>query len=199
MAKRKGTDGTETENTKRLSVKEAEKIRTIREVELMGIDCFVSPTPKVDSGANGKVDELMHTASTSRKYRVSSVGQVDLYIRFTKDGKRVTLPVENKTNGGEITAIYKALNRGKDGLILYSLNVCNSNTNNKRRDVSTRIMRYSTFWSMLEACGAIRYNKKTTAGGTCMAIEPTKKGLVALLERMTEYDDSRVMDISEIV
>ena len=63
----------------------AENLRNERIEELQKINHRVKPTPGIDSGAGGKVNELEETREGSEKYRVSKAGQVDNYCSI--DGK----------------------------------------------------------------------------------------------------------------
>lgn len=183
---------------KRLTPAQAEEIRLAKVENLLNVNVNVKPTKGVNSGAHGCAAELLMAEYGSLKTCVSKTWQVDNWLHFELDMKTKGFPVERKTNGGEITGIIRALENGKDGVVVYSLDVCNSNTNYIRRYVSPRVMKYSTFISVLESAGAVRYGKTATNGQHVIAIEPTKKHLPALLESMVEYDDSRIMSYSEI-
>ena len=176
----------------------AEQIRIEKAEKFLDVNVNVSPTKGVNSGAHGSAAELLTARFGSLKTNVAKTWQVDLFIRFLFNGKVVSKAVERKTNGGEITQVINKLAKGQNGVIIYSLDICNSNTCGKRRTVSPRIMYYSTFISLLESINAIEYNKPATNGQFVHAIRPTRKGLVELLEQQTEYDDSRIMDINEI-
>lgn len=184
---------------KRLTATEAEAIRLAKVENLLNVNVNVKPTKGINSGAHGCAAELLTAEYGSLKTCVSKTWQVDNFVHLVdENGKRYAQPIERKTNGGEITQIINRLENGKNGIVIYSLDVCNSNTRNIRRYVSPRIMWYSSFVELLENAGAIRYGKIATNGQQVIAIEPTKKHLPALLESMTEYDDSREMSILEI-
>lgn len=184
---------------KRLTPAEAEAIRLAKVENLLNVNVNVKPTKGISSGAHGCAAELLTAEYGSLKTCVSKTWQVDNFIHmYDEKDERYNQPIERKTNGGEITQIIHRLEKGKNGIVIYSLDVCNSNTRYIRRYVSPRIMFYSTFIDLLEKAGAIRWGKVATSGQQVIAIEPTKKMLPALLESMTEYDDSRMMSYSEI-
>ena len=183
----------------RYNAKQAEETRLAKVENLLNVNVNVKPTKGINSGAHGCAAELLTAEYGSTKTCVSKTWQVDNFIHLLdENGKRYSQPIERKTNGGEITQVINRLKNGKNGIVIYSLDVCNSNTRNIRRYVSPRIMWYSSFVELLESAGAIRYGKIATNGQQVIAIEPTKKHLPALLESMTEYDDSREMSILEI-
>jgi DNA-binding HxlR family transcriptional regulator len=162
-----------------------------------GIDFRVKPTKGIDSGAGGKKHELVLTPNDSRKTKVAKQGRADVFIRF--DGVTRKIPVEIKTNGGQITSLLNSIRERGDNLIIYELDIKNKNTGYIRRHVSDRIMTINTFLQGLEESGAIRRNKKTTQGGTCAAIESSASDWARWLEEQLEYDRERIYELDEIV
>lgn len=135
--------------------KAAENLRNERIEELQKINHRVKPTPGIDSGAGGKINELEETREGSEKYRVSKAGQVDNYCSI--DGKAQA--VEFKENSARIGSILRALASGKDGFVVYHYAVCNSNTKNELWELPKKIFTYSAFVALLESVGAIRINQ----------------------------------------
>ena len=133
----------------------AKDLRDERIEELQKINHRVKPTPGIDSGAGGKINELEETRNGSEKYRVSKAGQVDNYCSI--DGKAHA--VEMKENSARIGAILRALANGKDGYIVYHYAVCNKNTKNELWELPKKIFTYSAFVALLESVGAIRINQ----------------------------------------
>lgn len=132
--------------------------RELREEQINELDMVnfrVKPTPGVDSGAGGKVAELRATRDGSEKYKVSGAGRADNYASI--DGR--TRAIEVKTNSGRIGNVLRALERGKNGFVVYSYNVCNANTKGERWFVPDKIFTYSAFVALLESVGAIRINQ----------------------------------------
>lgn len=164
--KRKGVETMENWNEKVAAMREmsrnskarkdaAKTLRNERINELTQIDYCVKPTPGVDSGAGGKVKELTLTRNGSEKYKVSGAGRADNYASI--DGR--TRAIEIKTNSGRIGNVLRALERGKNGFLVYSYNVCNANTKGERWFVPDKIFTYSAFVALLESVGAIRINQ----------------------------------------
>ena len=183
---------------KRITPKEAEAIRNSKIDTWSGIDCNVRPTKGVNSGINGLINEMNNCQNSNTKTKIGKRGKGDNFLEFTDNGKVVHKWVESKLNDSEMDRVLTSLSKGKDGIIIYTLNVCNSNTSYKTRAVTPRIMRYSTFVSLLNACGALRTNKPNGKGGTKAGIQHTKAKLPALLEKMTEYNPLEIMDVNAI-
>ena len=183
---------------KKITPKQAEAIRNSKIDTWSGIDCNVKPTKGVNSGINGLINEFNNCQEGNTKTAIGKQGKGDNFLEFADGEKIVHRWVESKMNDSEMDRVLASLNKGKDGIIIYTLNVCNSNTSYKTRAVTPRIMRYSTFVSLLNACGALRLNKPDGKGGTKAGIQHTKAKLPALLEQMTEYNPLETMDISAI-
>ena len=184
--------------TKKITPKQAEEIRNAKIDAWTGIDCNVRPTKGVNSGLNGLVNEFNNCQPNSTKTTIGKPNKGDNFIAFMDDGKTIFHWVESKMNDSEMDRVLTSLDRGKDGIIIYTLNVCNSNTSYKTRAVTPRIMRYSTFVNLLTACGALRFGKADGKGGVKTGIQCTKAKLPALLEQMPEYNPQVVMDINAI-
>lgn len=133
----------------------AKDLRDERIDELDKINHRVKPTPGIDSGAGGKRNELIETRDGSEKYRVSKAGQPDNY--FSLNGR--AHPVEMKENSARIGGILRALERGKNGYVVYHYAVCNKNTKGEMWEVPKKIFTYSAFVALLESVGAIRINQ----------------------------------------
>lgn len=159
----------------------AKEVRNARIEQLSAVDFRVKPTKGVDSGAGGKLFELEQTRETSTKTRVSSPEQVDNYLNM--DGRPQA--VEMKTNSGEISAIVQAVAQGKDGFIVYSLEMNNANTNKQWRVIPPVIMKWSTFVSMAAESGCIR-EKRTSRGTQTIALEGSSKKWYIALEHYLE-------------
>lgn len=140
--------------SERFEMAKKERERLIAHYE--NINCFVSPTVGIDSGAYGKKRELQHTRENSVKHKVSRVGLADNYFKY--EGKATRY--ECKTNAGRVGSVLKSLENGYDGFIVYELNICNANTSHKRRIVTPVIMRYSLFIQLLQECNALRSNSR---------------------------------------
>lgn len=110
-----------------------------------------------DSGSNGKKLELAFVGKGSRKTRVAWINERDSYIKV--DGKAYAMEV--KTNAGRIDTIMSKLENGRDELLCYSMDVCNSTTSNVRVTCVPRLMKSSTFIAVLEQTGAIKTINRT--------------------------------------
>lgn len=159
----------------------AKEVRNARIAQLSTVEFRVKPTKGIDSGAGGKLFELEQTRETSTKERVSSPAQVDNYLNM--DGRPQA--VEMKTNSGEISAIVQAVAEGKDGYIVYALEMNNANTGRQWRVIPPVILKWSTFVSMATDAGCIR-EKKTTRGTQTIALEGSSKKWYIALERYIE-------------
>lgn len=159
----------------------AKEIRDARIAQLSTVEFRVKPTKGIDSGAGGKLFELEQTRETSTKSRVSSPAQVDNYLNM--DGRPQA--VEMKTNSGEISAIVQAVAEGKDGYIVYALEMNNANTNRQWRVIPPMILKWSTFVSMATDAGCIR-EKKTSRGTMTIALEGSSKKWYNALNRYLE-------------
>lgn len=155
------------------------------------IDFRQATSAHVDNGAFGKSLELTLTRDKSLKTRVSKETNSDNYFSFNNGSKRIAKAVEVKTNGGRIGKIIKAVEKGKNGYVIYQLNVCNSTTKNKLRYTDPLIMTYEKFVNALIECGAIRTLVKD--GVQEYAIQPSNK---AWYEWLLDYPV--IYDINEV-
>lgn len=117
-------------------------------------ESFQAPVKGVDSGAYGKDFEVR--MSSPRKRKVSTQGNRDTVIYTVENGVKHRRDLEIKTNGGRIGKIIEKVNRGKDGYIVYHMNICNSNTKGKTREIPPTLFKLSEFVEILEDCGAIK-------------------------------------------
>lgn len=113
----------------------------------------------IDDGIWGKLEELLNVSATSHKTEVSKQGEVDNYFYY--EGSRK--PVEYKTNGGRIEALYR-LRKPENSFIVYSMDFETRQT--YRKDGTPRptkhyvvepiILRVSDFLAILEHCNAVK-------------------------------------------
>lgn len=133
-------------------------------------------------GRFGCIDELLSTTDKSSKVRVSKQGKADTAIKWRNEqGKVTNRPAERKTNGGRIGEMIDRLAKGKDTLVIYSLDICNSNTKGKRRIVEPVIIPFSVFYNCLIECNAL---KQTNGEHNEFAIQVTSK---KLYDRLLDY------------
>ena len=102
-----------------------------------------------DDGRIGRIKELLNAYDGSKKIGVSKQGKADNFIRLFDGTKTVNKAVESKSNGGRIGNILNALNKGKNGIVIYDIDICNSSTGNIRRHTDKKIMSYSTLSRVL--------------------------------------------------
>lgn len=139
---------------KRVTVKQAAIQRDELITHYDGIAYNQAPTKGIDSGAGGKLEELKASLPTSRKTRVSKQGKADNYTRWRNANGVLTIrPIEVKTNGGRIGALYNA---NPENLIVYKLNICNSNTSGIRRETPQKLFTIRQFLELADNCGAIK-------------------------------------------
>lgn len=155
---------------------EAERARNEKIEYYASVNPFQAPTKGVDSGAFGKMRELEETRENSLKTKVSAASRPDNYFRL--NGKAQAY--EYKTNGGRVGKIVESLKRGKDGYIVYEMNLCNSTTKGKQRVVLPVIMTYSMFMELLESSGALRLNSRDSEP----CIQPSNKEFFV---RLSDY------------
>lgn len=135
-----------------------------------------------DEGRFGRVEELLSTTKYSNKIRVGLQGKPDTYIKWKNSDNVVTSrPIEVKTNGGRISDLIRRLENGKDTLIVYSLNICNSTTKGKPRVIEPVLMYFSEFYKMLKETNAI---KNTNGRNPEIAIQPSSK---KMYNRLLDY------------
>lgn len=164
--------------------KDAEQKRLEKIAYYESINSCVIPTKGIDSGAKGKAFEISLTREGSLKVGVAKQGKVDNY--FSYNGKATSY--EAKTGGGIIAGLYRKLERGEDGFVVYMLDVCNSGTQYMRRVINPIILRISDFVNCLEECGAIAPNSRT--GEPCI-VKTSKKMYLRLSEYPIAFDSNK--------
>ena len=111
-------------------------------------------------GVMGCIAEMLTATSGSKKETVSNAGRFDCYIKFrTADGKVIPVPAERKTNGGRIETFeteFSKAEKMQGRYVVYSLDVCNSGTNGKRRYVPAVVIPRKLFIEKLREFGAIK-------------------------------------------
>ena len=111
-------------------------------------------------GCMGAVAEVLSCTKGSKKVYVSKAGRKDTYILFRyPSGAIVPTAAERKTNGGRIRteeSAYRPAEEIKDRYVVYSLDVCNSGTGNKRRHVPAVVIPREVFMSKLNEFGALK-------------------------------------------
>lgn len=134
-----------------------------------------------DDGRFGRVFELFNATPNSRKTRVSTAKETDNFIRWAGKNKTVNRPAESKTNGGRIGEMIARLESGKDTILIYSMDVCNSSTSGVRREILPIVCMFSVFYKCLLDCNAI---KRTNGKQDEPAIQVSSK---KLFERLSNY------------
>ena len=143
-----------------------------------------------DSGLAGKVKELLRRDSKSRINRVQAQGRNDAYIVI--EGRRY--PLEVKTNGGRIQALYSIKNPDTR-FIMYELDYTikagkprkDGTCKPAERRQACKVMTVRAFLEMIEdtkAWKVIGHN----AGDREVAVQPDSKKLWKALQNFTDYD-----------
>lgn len=101
-----------------------------------------------DSGAFGRIEELLSHSHGSKISIVRKQGWADTYVKI--NGRRYGAEV--KTNGGRLGDLIDSPRE----FVVYSLNICNSNTGYKPRILEQILLRKETFLQVLEDCNAIK-------------------------------------------
>ena len=137
-----------------------------------------------DSGAFGKVAEILSKSNGSKAVNYSKQGKADCFVWIEdSNGKKHRFNAECKTNGGRIGALRKA-NAPK--YVVYSMDLCNSTTKGKRRVVEPKVMRTEYFLNLLDSLGA---TKMTNGSNNEEAIQVSNKGLyLAMLDYPVTYE-----------
>lgn len=139
----------------------------------------------IDSGAFGRIDELLSRKHGSKKTEVATQGQNDTSV--TVDGKNYR--AERKTNGGRISGI-------KSRYVVYSLDICNSTTGNKQRTLEPMVFSLEGFLEILETAGAI---KCTNGKNPEQAVQPSSLKMFRLMEQYgIPFDIDRNYSADEI-
>lgn len=111
-------------------------------------------------GVMGCVAEMLTATTGSKKETVSNVGRFDCYLKFrTADGKIIPVPVERKTNGGRIETFETEFSKAEKmagRYVVYSLDICNSGTNGKRRYIPAVVIPRKLFIEKLREFNAIK-------------------------------------------
>ena len=111
-------------------------------------------------GFMGAIAELLTATPNSAKAHVSNSGKHDNYIRFKNaDGVIYPVPVERKTNGGRIETVeseYSKAEKMTGKYIVYSMDICNSTTNNIRRKAPAIIVPKKVFLDTLYRLNAVK-------------------------------------------
>lgn len=147
-------------------------------------------------GCMGCVAEMLTATANSKKSTISNAGKADCFIRYrSANGSVVPVSVERKTNGGRIQTIETDFSKAETmggKYIVYSMDVCNSTTGNKRRHVPAVVIPKALFLEKLIEFNAI---KRINHGGVCdgLAIQVSNKALyVWLSEWPIVYDRNAV-------
>lgn len=111
-------------------------------------------------GCMGCIAEMLTATSNSKKATISNSGRVDCYIKYrTNSGYIVPVSVESKTNGGRLETLETEFSKAEHmsgKYVVYSLDVCNKGTNNKRRYVPAVVIPRRLFIEKLAEFGAIK-------------------------------------------
>lgn len=111
-------------------------------------------------GCMGCVAEMLTATKNSVKDTVSNAGKADCYIRYrTANGSVIPVSCERKTNGGRVSTIQTEFSKAEKMVgkfVVYSLDLCNSTTCNKRRYVPAVVIPKTLFLNKLTEFGALR-------------------------------------------
>ena len=143
-----------------------------------------------DSGLAGKVKELLRRDSVSRINRVQAQGRNDAYIVI--EGRRY--PLEVKTNGGRIQALYSVKNPDTR-FIMYELDYTikagkprkDGTCKPAERRQACKVMTVRAFLEMIEETRACKVIGHTEADRE-LAVQPDSKKLWKALQNFTDYD-----------
>jgi hypothetical protein len=131
-------------------------------------------------GCMGCVAEMLTATKNSKKTHISNSGRVDCFIKYrAESGAVVPVSVERKTNGGRIRTFeteFSAAEEMSGRYVVYSMDVCNSSTSNKRRHVDAVVIPRKLFVEKLAEFNAI---KKVNRNGALegFAIQVSSKKL----------------------
>lgn len=135
-------------------------------------------------GCMGCVAEMLTATANSKKSTVSNAGKADCFIRYrTANGHIIPVSVERKTNGGRIQTLETEFSKAESmngKYIVYSMDICNSTTGNRRRYVPAVVIPKALFLEKLMEFNAI---KRVNHGGVCdgLAIQVSSKALYTWL------------------
>lgn len=104
-------------------------------------------------GCMGCVSEVLTATKNSKKTHISSQGKADCFIKYrTESGRVIPVSCERKTNGGRIQTFdtaYTKAERMVGKFVVYSLDICNKNTQYSRRFVPAIVIPKTLFISKL--------------------------------------------------
>lgn len=147
-------------------------------------------------GCMGCVSEMLSATKSSVKATISNAGRADCFLRFrTASGAVIPVSFERKTNGGRIQTIETDFSKAEHivgKFVVYSLDLCNSTTQNKRRFVPAVVIPRDLFISKLTEFGAlktVRHNGVIDG----VAIQPSNKAWYEwLLDYPIVYDRNAI-------
>lgn len=125
--------------------------------ERMQLIEYLENNPNGDDGAKGKIFELLTAHDKSKKRAVAKANEKDTYIRWHNGEKIVYRPAEAKTNGGRVDNLLQA---GDETLVIYMLEMNNSNTLYKTREVEPLLFTVAEFRTILNRMDLIRDIKR---------------------------------------
>lgn len=147
-------------------------------------------------GCMGCIAEMLTATKNSKKMHISNSGRVDCFIKYrAESGAVVPVSVERKTNGGRIRTFETEFSDAEEmsgKYVVYSMDVCNSSTSNKRRHVDAVVIPRKLFVEKLAEFNAI---KKVNRNGVLegFAIQVSSKKLYDwLMDWPIVYDRNAV-------
>lgn len=147
-------------------------------------------------GCMGCVSEVLTATKGSKKLTISSQGKADCRIMFrSESGRVVPVPVERKTNGGRIETKETTFTKAEKMFgkyVVYSLDICNKNTQYMRRYVPAVVVPKNLFIKKLFEFNAV---KEMRHNGTVDGIgiqSSSKKFYEWLLDYPVVYDRNAV-------
>lgn len=145
---------------------------------------FLATATAGNDSALGRLEELLTAKANSKKTTSASQNRADDHFKMEIDGKIKYIPFERKTNGGRVEDLINGKNKAK--FIVYSMDICNASTSNKRRVIEPVIMKTADFLFLLADCGAL---KNTNGTNPQIAIQASSKKLYnRLLDYPLTYD-----------
>lgn len=146
-----------------------------------------------DSGAAGRIAELLSHTAKSKTVTVGKQGATDTTVKIlNENGKAVSKKAECKTSGGRVGALYE---KNAPRFVVYSMDVCNSLVK-VRRVVEPRVMTTAVFLAALEECGAL---KQTNGAHNELAIQATSKKWYNVVQTLGQpFNPERVYTLEEL-
>lgn len=147
-------------------------------------------------GCIGCVAEVLTATKNSKKVVISSQGKADCFIKYrTESGRIIPVSCERKTNGGRIQSFDTEFTKAEKMVgkfVIYSLDICNKNTQYSRRYVPAVVIPKSLFISKLIEFNCIKsMNHNGTQDG--IGIQCTNKKFYEwLLDYPIVYDRNAV-------